>query len=69
MNKYIIKKPIHRPRYVPRLDFLFNNYKGTGMPYHQWLAMKVVKTLLKEKRYPIKWTEHDNGNTVVITFR
>jgi hypothetical protein len=68
VNKYIIKKPKFRPKYMSQIDFLSNNYKGTGMPYHQWLALKVVKTLLKEKRYPIKWKERDSGNTVVITF-
>ena len=64
MNKYILKKS----KYLHYLHPNRFNYRGTGMPYHQWLALKVIKTLLKEKRYPIKWTEHNNGDTVVITF-
>jgi len=54
--------------YMRKFDWCSNNYRDTGMPYHQWIAMKVMKTLLKEKRYPIQWKERNNGNTVVITF-
>jgi len=68
LNKYIIKKPEDRPMYMRKFDWCSNNYRDTGMPYHQWIAMKVMKTLLKEKRYPIQWKERNNGNTVVITF-
>lgn len=64
MNKYILKKN----KYLHYLHPNGFNYRGTGMPYHQWLALKVIKTLLKEKRYPIHWKEHNNGDTVVITF-
>jgi hypothetical protein len=66
MNRYVVKKQPIKNSQDPISHW---NYRGTGMPYHQWLAIKIMKSLLKQRRYPIIWEETNNGDRVAIYFK
>jgi len=68
MNEYVF----YATRSIPltgrqlKNDWSFN-YRRTGMGRNEWLAIKLLRMLKKQKRYPIKWVE--TRDKITITFK
>jgi len=67
MNEYIFYRNVGglTPR-QQKLGWDFN-YKGTGVAKNEWFAIKFLRMLKKQKRYPIKWVE--TRDKITITFK
>jgi len=65
LNKYIFYRDVLMTGPQIKRNWNFN-YRGTGMARNEWLAIKLLRMLKKQKRFPIKWAE--TRTTITITF-